>query len=136
VNATCMYRISAAVALALAEVSLCQAEELNVFQKECTYFLPNDAALLREETTIRDPFWKEEALRKAFLTARNGGVEAARQGVADRPDQDAARAGVLLVGIFRHDLPMMQISYCNGALSYYDKKSSFSPLTAAVSCGF
>jgi len=135
VNATCIYRIGAALAFVLAGVSLCQAEELNVFQKQCTDHLHMDEAYLLMASNSPDSFWNKETIR-TYLSALTGGVEAARQAVADSPEQDAARASVLLVGIVRHDLSMMQIGFSNGALSYYNGKSIFAPMTMAAACDF
>ena len=134
-NATCVHRICSTLALALAGLSLCQAEELSVFQKQCTDLLHVNEAFLQMANNSPDSFWNKETIR-AYVIALNGGVEAARQAVADSPDQDASRAGVLLVGIVRHDLSIMQLGYSNGALSYYNGKSMFTPLTMAASCDF
>jgi hypothetical protein len=135
VNATYIYRICTALALSLAAVSLCQAEELNVFQKHCTEHLHMDEAFLQMASNSPDSFWNKETIR-TYLSALNGGIEAARQAVASSPEQDAARAGVLLVGIVRHDISMMQIGFSNGAISYYNGKSIFTPMTMAAACDF
>ena len=130
-------RLFIALALIVAKASLCNADEnLNAFQASCAQFQRIDDAFFATEAANQQSFWHNEAIRKTYLIALNQGGEAARHAVASSDDPDAARAAVLLVGIVRRDLSLVQMGYSAGALRYYDGVSAFTPLTMAASCEF
>jgi hypothetical protein len=115
-----------------------RAEEVNALTRQCQHLAHLDAASIKELQTHNPPddLFKDESFDGAYLRAlRQDSTETQRLAISNTV-ASSARAGILLAGIVRHDLPMVVAAYSASSAAYFTSKSTWPLLTIAASCGF